>query len=73
MTTVKIYDGSNNIWIFQDYENIKRGDIFKLFKPDGHPVVSCSGCTVFEASSDAYLNEEDIWQVNISDTLAQSN
>lgn len=49
----------NDEWIEIDGMDIKKGMIFKLFEPDGTPVI-IGNYDIFVAISDSYKNKEDV-------------
>lgn len=53
-----------------EFKELKEGDLFRLFD-DFNPVIDSNGFTIWKALSDAYLNDEGIWQVNIMDSLTE--
>lgn len=54
----------NGLWEDIKFRELKDGDIFRLFEPDGTPVVD-KDIAVFTTTCDAFLNEDNIWTVNI--------
>lgn len=50
-----------------DFEDIEKGDIFRLFEPGGNPVIGHKHITEFIATSNAYLNENKIWEVEMDE------
>lgn len=51
----------NNKWIKIEFENIKKGQLVRLFENDGTVVKYKEDETEFEAISDAYINNNKIW------------
>lgn len=47
----------SNKWIEVAFESLKKGDVFRVFEPDGKPVRD-RGATVFVATSDAFYSED---------------
>ena len=44
------------------FKDLKKGDKFRLFEPDGDKVID-EGYDLFLATSNAYLNKNDVWEV----------
>ena len=42
-------------WIDISFDELKEGDIFRLFESVGEPVVDDDGCTTWKAASDVYM------------------
>ena len=56
----------NNKWISSHISEIKQGDIFRMFEPDnGDKVVDAKGRSEFVAFSDARINEDGEWTVDV--------
>jgi hypothetical protein len=55
----------NSQWEDINFEDIKTGDIFRLFESTGEPVIGNKNDTEFEAINDAYINQDGIYQVDI--------
>lgn len=55
----------NNEWKEIKFKDLKEDDIFRLFESTGEQVFGDNNQTEFIASSNAFLNEDDIWSVNI--------
>lgn len=60
----------NKEWIDIKFKDLKQGDIFRLFD-DGIPVIDNDGFTNLGAKSDAYLNDEGKYQVDIMDSITE--
>lgn len=60
-------------WIDIDFIDLKLGHIFIMFESNGEPVVDSIGDRVFTAKSDAYLNDLNIWQIDIYERDFSSN
>lgn len=56
---------NNFTWQDINFSDLKDGDIFSLFEPSGEQVVGNNGEKEFIATSDAFLNDDGIWSVNI--------
>lgn len=69
MRTCQIF--KNEEWIDINFEELKKGDIFRLFD-DGIPVKDLDGFTNFTAQSDAYQNDEDIYQVDVLESITEA-
>jgi hypothetical protein len=52
-------------WILIDWKELKTADLFRVFEPDGTPVVGSDGRDMFLAESDPHYNNESIGQINI--------
>lgn len=47
-------------WIERPFEQIKKGDVFRMFEPDGKPVVNACGHTEYKAETNAFNNAEGV-------------
>ncbi|WP_144509846.1 hypothetical protein [Bacillus sp. FJAT-22090] len=54
----------NGEWKEINFQELKKGDNFRMFESTGEEVLDLSGSTVFHATSDSYLNEDKVWQIN---------
>lgn len=61
----KVQKKVNLKWVDIDFKDIKKGDIFRMFKSTGEPVVGDKNDTMFEVISDAYISEDGEYQVEI--------
>lgn len=57
----------NNLWKPISFEKIKKDDKFRMFEPSGEQVVGDKGDIEFIAESDAYINDSNVWQIDIKD------
>ncbi len=55
----------NDKWINIDFMQLKKGDNFQLINPDGSYHTDKYGKTDWVASSNPYLNEDGIPQIDI--------
>lgn len=62
-----VYVYKSGLWQITPFEELKKGDRIRIDEPDGTPVVDTRGAVQWETDSDAYLNEENIWTVQIKD------
>jgi hypothetical protein len=55
-------------WVMCDFEYLKKGDTFRMFEPDFEktPIRDKSGTAVLYAISDAYINKENVWAINVA-------
>ncbi|MFB5758995.1 hypothetical protein [Paenibacillus medicaginis] len=51
-------------WQTIEFRELKQGDAFRMFEPNGEPVVDMKGRCEFLAMGKPYLNEDGIWQIN---------
>jgi len=56
----------NGEWTKTNMIDIKKGQTFRMFEPNGDPVEDDDGCTVWTTDSNAYMNELGIPTVKIS-------
>lgn len=70
MRTCEIAIMNSNMFRGIDFKDLKKGNLFRLFDND-EPVIDNNGFTVWKALSDAYLNDEGVWQINIMDSLTE--
>jgi len=68
MRTVQRYNLETNEWEDIKFEQLRKGDIFQLFD-NGIQVEDDAGYTRFQAISDAYLNDDDIYTVDIMSSI----
>ena len=54
----------SGLWCDGKLSQIKSGDIFKMFEPDGSQVELPEGNRTFVADGDAFLTEDE-WQVAV--------
>lgn len=52
-------------WREINFEELKPGDKFRMFKPDGTPVEDSDGNRVFIAISEPFLTEDNVLAVEI--------
>lgn len=69
----EVYILRGGIWYHEDFKDIEKGDIFKMFDPDGTLVKDPEGCFYFRADSDTYKHDEygvltvDCTSINVSE------
>ena len=57
----------NGRWVDIPFQQIKEGDVFRIFERSGDPVTDQEGNAVFTATSDAYINQvAQAYAVNIA-------
>ena len=54
-------------WVNSSMRFIKAGDHFKLYEPNGMPVVGPGMVAEWVASEDAKENDNGIWEVQVKD------
>lgn len=54
----EVYILRGGIWYHEDFKDIEKGDIFKMFEPDGTPVEYPKEYFFFRADSDPYKHDE---------------
>jgi uncharacterized lipoprotein YehR (DUF1307 family) len=62
---VKKLNETTVAWETCNFNDLKKKDIFKMFEPNGKIVKDTKGLKVFMASTDAFINENGIWTINI--------
>ena len=71
---VEYFSDQEQSWIEIEPENVKEGMWFRMFEPDGTPVLRSDGGIFygatekrdsFRALSNSYMNSEGIWTVQI--------
>lgn len=62
---VEILNG--NEWEPTEFKYLQVGDRFRMFDDD-EPVIDACGQTIFTAISDAYMNSQKIWQINVEES-----
>ena len=61
---VEIFE--NGQWNEIEFKDLKLGNKFRLFEPDGERVIDKEkNEDEWMATSDAYLNENEVYQINI--------
>ena len=56
----------NDKWLSSHFSEIKQGDIFRMFESDnGDKVVDAKGRSEFVAFSNARINEDGQWAVDV--------
>lgn len=58
---VEVYQ--NGGWVMCHPSEIKRGDLYRMYEPNGEPVLDEDGIHQRIAQKDAYQNEDGIWTV----------
>ena len=53
-------------WDAINFEDLKKGESFRMFEKDGETVFDLSGNTVFYSISEPYKNNEGIWAIDIA-------
>ena len=62
---VEVFRDGN--WLNTNFEDISINDTFRLFEDDGTLVKDKKGNTVFSASTNAYINKDQIWEVGVKE------
>ena len=70
MRTCQKWDLKTKDFVPYEFRNLKKNDGFRLFD-DEEPVTDYNGFTCWLALSDAYENDEGIWQVDVKDSLLE--
>lgn len=52
-------------WKSISFEQLRKGDVFRMFEPTGEPVLDGNKNNIFYANSDPYLTEEGIYAISI--------
>jgi hypothetical protein len=61
-------------WKEVAFPDLKDGDIFRMFEPNGDPVISnVDGTIHWKVAGEPYLNEENIWTVQHIPPLCSLN
>ena len=55
----EVYILKGGVWSHEDFKDIEKGDIFKMFNPDGTPVEYPEGYFYFRADSDTYPYDDE--------------
>lgn len=64
----KIQKYENNQWKDIDFIQLKQGDKFRMFEPDGEIVKDKNNNTEFNAIGDVYFHEEcKTWAIDIAE------
>jgi len=59
-------------WSDIELKQIKNSTMFKIFDND-IPFIDNFGFSIFTSLSDAYLNDDDIWQIDIIDCVSEGS
>ena len=51
------------------FEDLRDGDTFTQYNKFGTPTLTNEGFTIFKAVSNPYINCEEVWQIDILETL----
>jgi len=62
--SMEIFNKEKRYWGRINMSLIKKGDVFRIYEPDGSRRCDSQGNNVFVAASDAYKNPDGIWQVS---------
>lgn len=54
----KVEIKNNEEWKEIEFSELKKGETFRMFEPDGEPVKDLNNRTEFLATSDTYMSEE---------------
>lgn len=54
-------------WKEIPFEQLRKGDTFRMFEPTGEPVLDENKNNIFYANSDPYLTEEGVYGVSIKE------
>lgn len=52
-------------WKSIPFEQLRKGDTFRMFEPTGEPVLDKSKNNIFIAHSDPYLTKEGVYGISI--------
>lgn len=55
----------NNGYKEINFEELKNGDVFKIYEEDRTPILDELNHDQFVAMSDAYLNKDGIWEIKL--------
>lgn len=53
----------DGVWMTIRGIDVKAGEIFRLFEPDGTPVKNKAGLTSFKAIKDARVRSDGVWEI----------
>lgn len=59
-------------WQDCEFGELKKGDVFRMFEPDGYAVSNSLGDRDFQAESNPYINEIGHWEIWTEDSLIQA-
>jgi len=64
MRSTEFFNKLTSKWEEVNFENLKIGDIFRIFENGKRYTNRAGGNNVWIATGDAYLNQDKIWQIN---------
>jgi len=67
MRTAKYYDEDTKSWVSVEFQNIVSGTLVRLFEADGGQLQTSTGVYEMYVISDAYQNDDEVWQIDIED------
>lgn len=56
----------DDLWVDKPISELKKNNLFKVFEPNRTPMTHING-SIFLALSDAYLNAEEIYSVEVDE------
>lgn len=62
----KVMVSRNGTWKEIDFNELSKGDNFRLFEPSGESVSDQSGNEIFYSTSEPYKNDDGIWTIEIA-------
>jgi hypothetical protein len=63
----------NNNWEQIEFSQLKKGDRFRTYNPNGELLKNENGYSSFIAVTDAFINEEGLWTINLTHDEAERN
>ena len=68
MDDMVIEANRNGMWETIEMKGLKDGDVFQMFDPEtGKQFIGDNESIEWKVMGDPYLNEDDIWSVNVED------
>ena len=64
-TVKKLSDQSMDIWTEIEFSELKKGFIFRMYENTGEEVIGDHESVYFFATSDAYLNKDEVLMVDV--------
>lgn len=65
MDTRKVEVNRDGTWKEIRFNELNKGDNFRMFESDGEPVLDLKGNSILYSTSEPYKNEDGVWQINI--------
>jgi hypothetical protein len=65
MDTREVQVNRNDQWVNIEFNELYKDEDFRMFESTGEEVRDSKGNTVFRTTSEPYLNNDEIWQIDV--------